>query len=99
MMNSFKYDVMTIGNHEFDEGEPYLARFIRSLKFPVVASNIDLNSPGAKNLAKVVIPYYVDEARQLGIIGYLTNNTGMLTPGRNKPYLFLIQNMKRDLFF
>ena len=36
-------DLMTIGNHEFDDGEAYLAEFFSSLNFPVVSANIDFN--------------------------------------------------------
>lgn len=45
-MNLMKYDVMTLGNHEFDlgsspEGHKALADFIKGTQFPVVSSNVD----------------------------------------------------------
>ena len=45
-MNIMGYDVMTLGNHEFDlgsdtEGNKALADFIKAAKFPFVSSNVD----------------------------------------------------------
>lgn len=47
-MNLMKYDVMTLGNHEFDlgsssEGHKALAEFIKKSKFPIVSSNVDFS--------------------------------------------------------
>jgi 2',3'-cyclic-nucleotide 2'-phosphodiesterase (5'-nucleotidase family)/predicted extracellular nuclease len=46
LMNYIGYDVMTLGNHEFDlgsspEGHKALADFIKAAKFPFVSTNID----------------------------------------------------------
>lgn len=38
-LNDLNYDVMTLGNHEFDYGTKVLADFIKELNFPVVNSN------------------------------------------------------------
>src|SRR4051795_910624 len=35
-LNQMKPDVMTFGNHEFDDGEDTLAAFMDMIKFPVV---------------------------------------------------------------
>lgn len=47
-MNAIGYDVMTFGNHEFDqggkeEGHKALAEFIQSAKFPFVSANVDFS--------------------------------------------------------
>lgn len=47
-MNLMGYDIMTLGNHEFDlgsspEGHKALADFIRGAKYPFVSSNIDFS--------------------------------------------------------
>lgn len=47
-MNLMKYDVMTLGNHEFDlgsgaEGHKALAEFIEKANFPIVSSNVDFS--------------------------------------------------------
>ena len=46
-MNLMKYDVMTLGNHEFDlgnsEGHKELAAFIKAAQFPIVSTNVDFS--------------------------------------------------------
>ncbi|KAH6567589.1 hypothetical protein BASA60_008984 [Batrachochytrium salamandrivorans] len=66
-MNKLKYDAMEIGNHEFDRGEDYLASFLKSLNFPAISSNIDLET--APKLKEAVDPVqkYVDELRSYGV--------------------------------
>src|SRR5512138_997444 len=41
IMNLLGYDAMTLGNHEFDNGDDILAKFLEGLNFPVVNANID----------------------------------------------------------
>ncbi|MBA9026702.1 5'-nucleotidase C-terminal domain-containing protein [Peribacillus huizhouensis] len=48
-MNDIGYDVMTFGNHEFDqgssnEGHQWLVDFIKEAKFPFVSANVDFSS-------------------------------------------------------
>ncbi|MCA9904087.1 MAG: metallophosphoesterase, partial [Anaerolineae bacterium] len=58
IMNLLGYDVMTLGNHEFDNGEDVLLAFLQGLDFPAVSSNINFgNGP----LANEVSPYAVLE--------------------------------------
>ncbi len=47
-LNLMQYDVMTLGNHEFDlgsskEGHKALSEFIKAASFPVVSSNINFS--------------------------------------------------------
>ena len=49
LMNYIGYDVMTLGNHEFDlgsspQGHKALADFIKAAKFPFVSTNIDASN-------------------------------------------------------
>src|SRR5512142_2392747 len=37
LMNALGYAAMTLGNHEFDNGNEVLGKFIDALKFPVVS--------------------------------------------------------------
>lgn len=68
-MDRLGYDAMTLGNHEFDDGPGTLSNFIRSLKFPVVAANLDVSK--APTLRGLVAPFIVREmqGRTVGIIG------------------------------
>lgn len=58
-LNLMKYDAMTFGNHEFDDGVQGLEPFVRNLTTPIVVSNINdkgskLNGLFKKDLVKVV---------------------------------------------
>ncbi|WP_415402072.1 bifunctional metallophosphatase/5'-nucleotidase [Tateyamaria sp. SN3-11] len=43
-MEQMNYDVMAVGNHEFDDGPEGLAAFVDSVTFPVISGNLDLSS-------------------------------------------------------
>jgi 5'-nucleotidase len=72
VMNALKFDVVTLGNHEFDNGIPELARRLKSLKADVVCSNYDFS---ATPLEGLVEPYTIirKAGRKIGFIGLLTD--------------------------
>ena len=41
LLNTLDVDVMVLGNHEFDYGQPVLKNFIRRLRFPVICANLE----------------------------------------------------------
>ncbi|MCV6545924.1 MAG: 5'-nucleotidase/apyrase family protein [Cohaesibacter sp.] len=43
-MNGIGFDVMAVGNHEFDDGPKGLADFLAKANFPVISGNIDVSS-------------------------------------------------------
>lgn len=76
VMNLMGYDAMTLGNHEFDNGDQVLADFIAGLEFPVVVANVDFS--GSEILAGApVVPTAIIEVggQQIGIIGLVTADT------------------------
>lgn len=75
IMNALGYDVMTLGNHEFDDGEDVLLSFVSGLEFPVVAANIEWG-PFAQ-LDELISPYVVLDVagQQVGVIGITTAET------------------------
>ncbi|KAI8805429.1 Metallo-dependent phosphatase-like protein [Cladochytrium replicatum] len=80
LMNTFKYDAMTLGNHEFDETELYLSQFIKNLTFPVLAANIEPSS--APNIFNAgVKPYTIIAKHNLAIIGVITRDTKNIASG------------------
>ena len=86
-MNDLKYDAMTIGNHEFDRGIGYLGRFISTLNFPVVSSNIAVDSKNSVTKALFdagVKPYAIIEKFRLGIVGFITNTTAAIISDGDK---------------
>ncbi len=83
-MNYLGYDVMAIGNHEFDSGPAVFADFIEGAKFPVVGANI--NASADAHLAGKIAPYAVVErgGHKIGVIGITTPETeNISSPGPN----------------
>lgn len=84
LMNFLGYDAMTLGNHEFDNGEETLAAFLNAVKFPVVTANVDVSE--SADLAGMIEPYTILEVgeEKVGIIGLVTPETDILSsPGQN----------------
>ncbi|KAL4105256.1 hypothetical protein QTP88_020513 [Uroleucon formosanum] len=81
MVRTLGIDVMCLGNHEFDDGVEDVSLFIRNLTIPVLASNLDLtNEPSLAdepNLMKSKV--LTVNGRKIGIIGYLTPETAVIT--------------------
>jgi len=67
--NAIGFDAMAIGNHEFDDGDAWLAGFIQSLTCPVLSANIEV--PSDNPLHGLYEPYLIKEVggAQIGIIG------------------------------
>ncbi|HDX9609474.1 TPA: bifunctional 2',3'-cyclic-nucleotide 2'-phosphodiesterase/3'-nucleotidase [Bacillus toyonensis] len=84
VMNLMKYDVISLGNHEFNYGLDYLNKVISKTKFPVINSNVykddkDNNEENDRNYFK---PYHIfekeveDESGQkqkvkIGVMGFV----------------------------
>lgn len=74
LINAMKYDVVTLGNHEFDNGIEELSRRLKSVKCPVVCANYDFSS---FELGKYVKPYAIIRrgGLKIGVFGILTDIT------------------------
>ncbi|MDX8498671.1 5'-nucleotidase C-terminal domain-containing protein [Mesorhizobium sp. VK4C] len=83
-LNQMKPDAVTLGNHEFDDGESALVPYLDKAQFPVVSANVVPNDKsGAKGKIK---PSMVVEVggQKIGIVGAVTNDTPELaSPGPN----------------
>ncbi len=83
-LNLMKFDAMTVGNHEFDDGEDTLAPFLDVIGFPVLSANVQ-----AKAAAKVgdrIRPSVVLDVggEKIGIVGAMTTDTPEVSsPGPN----------------
>ncbi|XP_026815926.1 protein 5NUC-like [Rhopalosiphum maidis] len=81
MVGALGIDVMCLGNHEFDDGVEDVESFIQNITIPVVVSNLDLtNEPSLAsqpNLMKSKV--LTVNGRKIGIIGYLTPETAVIT--------------------
>ena len=76
LVNAMKYDVATLGNHEFDNGQEELARRLKKARFTTLTCNYDFTGTP---LAKLVKPYSIVKrgGMKIGIVGatsYLEGN-------------------------
>ncbi|AZO73961.1 MULTISPECIES: bifunctional UDP-sugar hydrolase/5'-nucleotidase [unclassified Mesorhizobium] len=83
-LNQIKPDAVTLGNHEFDDGETALVPYLDKAQFPVVSANVLPNDKsGAKGKIKPSIVVEVG-GQKIGIVGAVTNDTPELaSPGPN----------------
>lgn len=51
-MNRMRYDAVTLGNHEFDNGLDTLAEVLKDAKFPVVCANYDFSGTVMEGVVK-----------------------------------------------
>jgi len=68
LVNELRYDAVTLGNHEFDEGIESLTERLSKIKVPVVCANLDLRS---FELYDYVKPYTIVRkgGMKIGIVG------------------------------
>ncbi|MDY0885621.1 bifunctional metallophosphatase/5'-nucleotidase [Dongia soli] len=81
-LNDMKLDAMTVGNHEFDDGEAALAPFLDKAQFPVLGANVVTDA--ASKLRDRIKPFVILNrgGQKIGIIGAVTNDTPeSATPG------------------
>ncbi len=67
-VNAFRYDCITLGNHEFDNGVEDLAARLRKLNCPVVCANLKVEGTALEGIVK---PYAIvnKAGKKIGIIG------------------------------
>lgn len=82
LMNRLGYDVATLGNHEFDNGQALLGRLIDSMEFEVVCANVQSDTLTFPQLPPYVV---VDrEGLRIGFVGVVTNYEGPGHPAGNE---------------
>lgn len=74
-LNLMKFDAMTVGNHEFDDGEDALVPFLEEIKFPVLSANVLASAKSG--VGDRIKPSMVIEVggQKIGIVGAVTNDT------------------------
>ena len=83
LMNEVGYDVVTLGNHEFDFGQAHLGGVLDSLcRFEVVCANVESDTTTFAPVA----PYTIVERGgvKIGVVGVVTYYEGQGTPAGNK---------------
>lgn len=83
-LNLMKFDAMTVGNHEFDDGEDALVPFLEEVTFPVLSANVHPNAQ-SKVGDKIKPSLVLDVGGQkIGIVGAVTTDTPEIaSPGPN----------------
>jgi len=73
--NALKYDAMTLGNHEFDQGQEVLKNFVENSKFPIISANLDIQSTSP--LSGWIKPWIIlnKKGQNIGILGLTTPET------------------------
>lgn len=77
-MNQLGYDVVTLGNHEFDNGVEFLSKMLQGAKFDIVSANYDVSNTILKNQIK---PYVIKNINgiKVGIIGLNVRPNGLIS--------------------
>ena len=80
LLNALGYDVVTLGNHEFDNGLEALGDLLDSLKVPVALCNYDFSPFKA---GKYIKPYVIVEKAglKIGVIGVLCSRLKEMVAG------------------
>lgn len=79
-LNQLGFDAMTLGNHEFDDGDDLLAGFLHNLTFPIISSNIHTKNP---KLAFALLPYKIFTKHNLAVLAVTTETTAYISNPSN----------------
>ncbi|XP_065311549.1 protein 5NUC-like isoform X2 [Dermacentor albipictus] len=103
-MSQMSYDVVCLGNHEFDDGPEGLAPFLRKMKeakIRVLGTNLDTSAePSFRHISLPRSTVYNIEGRQVAFLGVVTTETITIAkPGRIRilPEIESINNEIRRL--
>ena len=86
-IDSLGYDLIILGNHEFDNGIPSTASFYRNVKAPKVCSNYDLDQTDMRGM---FYPYLVRRFgdKRVAFIGINLNPDGKLSKSSYKGMVY-----------
>ena len=87
LMNKMGYDVVTLGNHEFDNGSKALAKRLKLADFKIVCANYKFKN---KKLARLVKPYTIInmDGKKIGFFGLLLDMKRVLMPSHYQEVTF-----------
>jgi 5'-nucleotidase len=100
VLNQLGFDAMTLGNHEFDDGDDLLASFILNLTFPVISANIHTNN---RKLSRGLVPYKIFNKGKyrgidLAIVAVTTETTKTISrPGEGTTFEDPVAAVKRTV--
>lgn len=75
LYNAMGYDAVSLGNHEFDDGQKALAERLKESEYVTLCANYDLSQSPLKDIVK---PYTIIErgGKKIGIIGVMLDLKG-----------------------
>lgn len=87
-MNRMRYDAITLGNHEFDNGVDTLAAVLKDANFAVVCANYDVQGTALEGIVK---PYVILRrvGIKIGIFGLGVNPIGLVAEKNFAPIKYL----------
>ena len=80
MMNLIGYNAMTVGNHEFDEGQENLQKIIQMAQFDVISANLFVHD---KLLTPQPYKIYKVGSLRVGVIGLILSDLYGVTAKKN----------------
>jgi 5'-nucleotidase len=82
VQNAYGCEAMALGNHEFDNGPEVTARYADSLRFPLLAANLDTRDEPALHGKIRSHVLFVRGGARIGVIGLVTTDTPVISsPG------------------
>ncbi|XP_075983893.1 apyrase-like isoform X2 [Anticarsia gemmatalis] len=95
-INMIPNDVHALGNHEFDDGVPGLAPFIKALKAPVVAANLITSKDS--ELYSTYKPHVIVQknGKKIGVIGLITQRTQKISKADEVTFLDPIPVVEKE---
>ncbi len=97
-LNAIGYDMMTLGNHEFDDGPAELAKFLDGLRVPVVTANIDVSKEPRLQGKWLSHRVMVVGGQRVGVIGLTTSETPLTSsPGDTVAFGEHVEALKREV--
>lgn len=87
-LNRMEYDVVCLGNHEFDNGVDSLAAILKQARFKVVCANYDVQGSALEGLVQ---PYVILRRKgiKIGIFGIGCAPDGLIDTERFAPLTYL----------
>ncbi len=88
MMNALGYEIMTLGNHEFDNGMEKLRNQLQNLNAEKVITNYDLTETP---LDSIFVPYIIKEygGKRVAVMGLTLDPKGMISSRNSKGVKYL----------
>lgn len=94
VLNQIGVDAMTLGNHEFDDGDDVLGEFLANLTFPVVSANIQSSHPV---LNRTIQPYTIFDQYKVAVIGVTVDSSTLSNPSDLTTFSDPIQSVQRSI--